>query len=585
MKARKFHRFLFVLFVAAMFVFLPQTASVEIIASQQGTQLSPMFWLRAVKGLRNPAMPTADNYIPNGSFELGLGDFAEGWTYQNDTSTRICRVDSVFFEGTYSYYIWSNTSVVNAHSEYFSITSGGYYNVSFCTKTSFPMVETAAGYYLVLVVKNSTIVDEIESSISIKATSDWTSFEYSWHIPANRNYTEARIRLTMILANNTGAKNGASAWIDNIVVKPQICSIICSQPFLIDYEKLPSTLNFSAQFTNVTTKPSLDANDFIVKLGEQSLTVRSVIYNETSQLYDITVNLPSLQKGKYMLKLLYGSKESLNFKGVNVYQYTGNFSFVHWTDVHYNPPDIGYESQLNTTLQILKNANPEFIIMSGDMHSSEANYQRFYAILNSMNFDIPIFFANGNHEKESMKFLNNAILYMGEKKAQYGNEYPFTFNYGEYYFIGLDSGVLPYSGDGNISDAQHNWLKSELHSNLGKHLIAFTHHPLYFSGRTGYSWLNVTVAKSIMNLFSDYEITATFAGHTHRSDVSIVKGTSYYTTVSGHNCTHWTGTEPFPPSGFRTIKVINNVIVGAPVTNLFSYYTGEFVYERSENTR
>jgi hypothetical protein len=361
-----------------------------------------------------------------------------------------------------------------------------------------------------------------------------------------------------------------------------IRSVICSQPFLLDYENLPSTLNFSAQFINCTINPSLDTNDFTVKLNEQNLTVRSVAYNESTQLYDITVNLPSLQKGRYILKLLYGSHESLNFKGVNVYQYTGNFSFIHWTDIHYDPPKTGYENQLNATLQLLKNANPEFIIMTGDMASSEANYQRFYAIMKSIDFDIPIFFTNGNHEKESVTELNNAVLYMGEKKNMFGSEYTFTFNYGDYYFVGLDSGVLPYSSQGNISDAQHIWLKSELDSNFGKQLIVLTHHPLYFSGRTMF-WSNNTVAESIMNLFPDYGIIATFAGHAHRSDISIRNGTTYYTTVSGYNDTHWTGGEPFPPSGFRTIKIVNNIIVKAPVTNLFSYYTGETYYAEVKN--
>jgi hypothetical protein len=580
-KARKFHRLLFVLFVAATFVFLPQTASVEIISSQQSTQLSPMFWLHGVKYLRNPAMPTADNYVPNGNFELGLDEFAEGWTYQNDTSTRICRVDSVSLEGDYSYYIWSNVSAVHAFSQYFSIVAGGYYNVSFWAKASFPIAETAAGYYVVLQAKNLTSEDAIQVSTLIKVTTDWTRYEYNWQIPADCEYMEARIRLTMVLANNTGAGNGAAVWTDNVVVRPQVRSIICSQPFLLDYENLPSSLSFSVQFMNVTTNPSLDVGDFAVKLGNQDLAVRSVAYNESTQLYDITVDLPALQKGKYMLKVLYGSHESLNFKGVNVYQYTGNFSFIHWTDVHYEPPRMGFENQLNTTLQLLKNADPEFIIMTGDMHTSEANYQRFYAIMKSIDFDIPIFFANGNHEKESITDLNNAILYMGEKKVQLGSEYPFTFNYGDYYFVGLDSGVLPYSSGGNISDAQYNWLKSELHSNLGKQLIAFTHHPLYFSGKTMF-WLNHTVAKNILNLFSDYGVIATFAGHAHLSDISIRNNTTYYTTVSGHNCTHWVGIEPFPPSGFRTIEIINNAIVNTPVTNLFSYYTGEFVYTSEE---
>jgi predicted MPP superfamily phosphohydrolase len=519
-----------------------------------------------------------DNCVLNNGFEEGINNSAVGWTYQNDTSTKIYRVDSVSCEGNYSYYMWSNTSAINTYSEYFSIIPGSYYNVSYSVKTSFPTVETAPGYYLEVLARNSTSEDTIRFSSCIKVTVDWTRCEYNWQVPVGHNYTKARLRLNLILANNTGTGNGAFALTDDVVVKPEIYSVICSQPFLLDYENLPTTLNFSAQFINSTIPLSLDANDFTVKLGEQNLTVRSVAFNESTQLYDITADVPSLQKGRYMLKLLYGSQESLNFKGVNVYQFTGNFSFIHWTDLHYNPPEIGYESQLNVTLKLLKNADPEFIVMTGDMCSSEYNYQRFYAIMKSIDFDVPIFFANGNHEKETATTLKDAVLYMGEKKIQFGSEYPFTFDFGNYHFIGLDSGVLPYSSPGNISDVQYNWLKNELQSNRDKRLIALCHHPLYFSGGTKF-WSSNVVAENVMNLFADYGVVAVFAGHAHRSQVCRLTGTStfFYTTVSGSNCTHWIGGEPFPPSGFRTIEVVNDAIVKTTITDLFSYYTGDFV--------
>jgi predicted MPP superfamily phosphohydrolase len=559
-KGRKYFAplLLLILIVALEYIILSQTTSFGSIARQQNTS-------------------TKQNYVPNNSFEEGLDDFAVGWTYKNDTSTKIYRVGSVFCEGNYSYYIWSNTSAINAYSEYFSIIPGGYYNVSFSAKTLFPIPETASGYYLELLAKNETAENTIQSSTFITVTTDWTRYEYNWQIPGDYNYTKSRLRIIMILVNNTSTGYGASAWTDNVIVKPQFRSVICSQPFLLDSENLPSTLNFSAQFINFTTKPSVDANDFIVKLDEQNLTVRSVAYNETTQLYDITANLPSLQKGKYVLKLLYGSHESLNFKGVNVYQYTGNFSFIHWTDIHYDPPNSGYENQLNATLQLLKNANPEFILMTGDMASSEPNYQRFYAIMKSIDFDIPIFFSNGNHEKESLEELNNAVLYMGGKNVQLENEYPFTFNYGNYHFINLDSGIFPYASRGNISDIQLNWLKIDLQGSQGKHLVVSCHHPLYFTERIMF-WSSITVASNIMRLFSNYGVVATFAGHAHRSDVTKRGETTYYTTVSGHNDTHWVGNKPFPPSGFRTIEIANSEIVNAQVTNLFSYYTGEFVY-------
>jgi hypothetical protein len=523
------------------------------------------------------------NCLPNNSFEEGSKDFAIGWTYQNDSSTKICRVDSVSCEGNHSYYIWSNTSVINAYSEYFSVISGYYYNVSLSVKTIFPIKEAACGFYFELLARNLTSENIIYTSRLIKETTYWIRQEYNWQIPDGHNYTNARIRFGIILEDNVGTGNGVSAWIDSVVVKTQIRSVICSQPFLLNHENLPATLNFSAQFINGTAKPDLDTNDIIVMLDEQNLVVRSVTYNESTLLFDIITELPVLQEGKYMLKLVYASQESLNFKGVNVYQYTGNFSFIHWTDIHYDPPNIGFEIQLNTTLRMVKKADPDFILMTGDMHSSENNYRRFYAIIGSMDFNIPIFFANGNHEKESLERLDAAVLYMGEKKVQFRNEYPFTFNYGVYQFIGLDSGMFPYSSRGNISNNQYGWLKNELQSIHSEHVVVFYHHPLCFSGKIDF-WVNKTIAIKIMNLFSHYGVIATFAGHAHRSNFFMIGTTSYYTTVSGHNDTHWVGRDPFPPSGFRTINVVRNKISEAPITELFSYNTGEFVHNRTKTS-
>lgn len=526
------------------------------------------------------ARSSEESLVPNYGFEEGLDSAAAGWTYRNDSSARAYRVKSPFCEGNYSYYMWSNMSTLSAYSESFNVVSGGSYNVSFYSKTVFPLAETGLGYYVVLLAKNSSSEATVQFSVFTKTTTDWTKYECNWEIPGYCGYTEAIVRLTLILANNTGAGRGTSVWLDSIVVKPQVRSVICSQPFLLDYDNFPSELSFSAYFMNATENPFLDVDDFAVKLDDKSLTVKSLSYNESTRLFDVRVDLPVLEKGKYMLKLVYGSEESLNFKGVNVYQYTGNFSFIHWTDIHYNPPNIGFENQVNKTLQILKNLDPEFIQMTGDMHSSEVNYQRFYAIMKSMDFNIPIFFANGNHEKESVASLNNAVLYMGERKHQLGNEYPFTFNYGNYCFIGLDSGMLPYSSSGNISDVQCDWLKSELQNNRDKSLITFCHHPLNFLGKNSF-WSNKTVAQEIIGMFSEYGVATNFAGHSHRSDVSIFNGMTYYTTVSGHNDTHWVGIEPFPPSGFRTIQIANNSIVDTSVTNLFSYYNGYFAYKDS----
>ena len=242
-----------------------------------------------------------DSYVPNHSYEMGLDQLAADWTYQNDTSTKIYRDNSASYEGDYSYFTWSNKSTTSAYSEYFNVVSGGNYNASFYIKTSFPIAEAAEGYYVSLLAKNATSEKTIQWSALIKSTADWTKYEYIWQIPPNYNYTQARVRVTMLLLYNLVI--GASAWIDNIIIKLQIQSIICNQPFLLDFKNLPSSLSFSVQFMNGTINPLIGVNSFTVKLDEQALTVNSVVYNETTQLYDISANLPALQNGKYILKI------------------------------------------------------------------------------------------------------------------------------------------------------------------------------------------------------------------------------------------------------------------------------------------
>jgi Icc-related predicted phosphoesterase len=351
---------------------------------------------------------------------------------------------------------------------------------------------------------------------------------------------------------------------------------ICSQPFLISQDSLPTTLSFAIYYSSPSKSP-FNPSVLSVKLDDDTLALSDITYNSTTNLYDVNADLPYKETGKYMLTAYYDDKEAANFKGVNIYAYTGKFTFIQLTDIHYNPPYIGFENQFNTTIQLVKEEKPDFVLATGDI-TTQSSYQRFFSILKAYDFDIPMFFVNGNHEKETANGMNYANLYMCSLKTHFGNETPTAFDYGNYHFVGLDTGVFPFDSSGNISDAQHGWLENELKNNQGRQLITFCHHPLGYKGNPSNGWINVSVARSVMDLFSTYGVTANFAGHLHRSDVSTYKGVTYYTTVSAHNDTHWVGgSEPYPPGGFRVIKVVNESIVSAAVTETFSYYTGELV--------
>jgi len=361
-------------------------------------------------------------------------------------------------------------------------------------------------------------------------------------------------------------------------IKPTI--VICSQPFLVKYTSLPATLNFSIYFLN-SLNYELENSQLEVKLDNKTLEITSISYNSTSQLYDVSVKLPAEEIGKYMLRALYKSEEAHNFKGVNIYQHNGNFTFIHLTDTHLDLPDFGFEYQFNKTIEMIKKSDPDFVISTGDLSTN--NHQRFYSILKAYDFKIPIFCVNGNHEKEGERVLENSVAYMAEKKTAFFYEYPTSFNFGDYHFVGLDTGIFPYASYGNISDAQFSWFECDLRANQDKQLIVFGHHPLYFNGKTIF-WANSSVAENIRNLCSTYGVKVALAGHTHKSDVTALDNVTYYTTVSAINVTHWIGPQPYSPAGFRIVQVVNDKIASTQVIETFSYYTGELILQPSNLT-
>ena len=60
-------------------------------------------------------------------------------------------------------------------------------------------------------------------------------------------------------------------------------------------------------------------------------------------------------------------------------------------------------------------------------------------------------------------------------------------------------------------------------------------------------WINITIAQKILKLFSDCNVIASFAGHTHRSDISVLNGTTYYTTVEEIMIHNGSAKNPFLP--------------------------------------
>jgi serine/threonine-protein phosphatase CPPED1 len=251
--------------------------------------------------------------------------------------------------------------------------------------------------------------------------------------------------------------------------------------------------------------------------------------------------------------------------------------------VHFNPPVIGNEQILNQTMRMIAVANPDFVLLTGDLITGfndteanlkrvESNLKRFYEILYSFNFSIPIYFVNGNHEKESLGGLQLAVLYMGSNqtfiKSNQNIEYPISFKYSDYSFFGFDSSVYPFQSGGGISDSQYIWLQDQLNASSGKKIIAFSHHPTNS---------NTSMNERVDDLLEQYHVQAAFSGHLHTNEITENNGVTYFVTTSALNDTHWSANPPYLAAGYRTVKIVNDSISSAYVANTFSYDSGEFI--------
>jgi hypothetical protein len=85
---------------------------------------------------------------------------------------------------------------------------------------------------------------------------------------------------------------------------------------------------------------------------------------------------------------------------------------------------------------------------------------------------------------------------------------------GRRYYTFRESGARFFALDSNYMDAEQlQWLEKELSASTSDWKIAYFHHPLYSSGRTHGSSLDLR--KSLEPLFVKYGVNVVFSGHDH----------------------------------------------------------------------
>jgi len=219
---------------------------------------------------------------------------------------------------------------------------------------------------------------------------------------------------------------------------------------------------------------------------------------------------------------------------------------------------LAKETSLFTeAIETANKINPDFVVICGDMvHNSDSDeqFQELIRISRLLNEDIKLYWVAGNHDVGDKPTRAGLAQY----KEQFG-EYNYSFQEKNCYFIVLNSSIC--YDPGSVPDEWDiliSFLEKELQiaaSVQQRHKIIFMHHPLYLNDpNEGDNYFVIPSARraKIIDLITEYDVSAVFTGHLHRNNYKKIGNTELVST----------GPVGFPlgedPSGIRHVRVDDN---------------------------
>ncbi|MFI9456909.1 metallophosphoesterase [Amycolatopsis sp. NPDC052450] len=137
-------------------------------------------------------------------------------------------------------------------------------------------------------------------------------------------------------------------------------------------------------------------------------------------------------------------------------------------------------SSCNQTAPLIKNMNPQALILAGDNAYSSGtlseyknNYDPYYGQFKSITYPTP-----GNHEYNTSG-ASGYFDYFGTRAGERGKGY-YSFDVGDWHFVALNSNITRGTGS-----TQETWLKNDLAASTKPCTAAFFHHPRFSRGTHG----------------------------------------------------------------------------------------------------
>ncbi|MFU8862055.1 MAG: metallophosphoesterase, partial [Cyclonatronaceae bacterium] len=168
--------------------------------------------------------------------------------------------------------------------------------------------------------------------------------------------------------------------------------------------------------------------------------------------------------------------------------------------------------------------NPAFMIHGGDLVVDGRKTNEWFTFLETfeeLSPHVPIMPVFGNHEYDGPIYKKLFAVPSNNDPDPDNEGHWYSFRYNNSWFIGLDV----YFSDYSEGSAQYNWLVEELNGidrNEIDHVFVWLHYGGYAS--LGYHGPNMLVRQRLEPLFDEYNVTATFGGHNHFYERSIVNG-------------------------------------------------------------
>lgn len=186
------------------------------------------------------------------------------------------------------------------------------------------------------------------------------------------------------------------------------------------------------------------------------------------------------------------------------------FDFALITDIHISKTTTSIEDLESSISSINNKSSINFVFVSGDLTETGDRSALVTAKKLLDNLKVPYFAVPGNHET---KWSESGVL---DFKEIFGDD-RFRFDYGNFVFLGFNSGPIIRMMDGHVGIQDILWLEKELKLiDKNKNIIIITHYPL-LNGDVD-NWYEVT------DLLRQYNVKAVLGGHYHKNRMTTYDG-------------------------------------------------------------